>query len=195
MATRRSVACMVTLARPHARYQQSYLEASDEFLAAGDEQHGGILVWPADDLFPGVEFTREGLTDPREFERFVANRLGDEQPDSPRPTGWVPCTYLWMVQDDAYVGAVSLRHNLDNPFLAELGGHIGYSVRPSMRRRGHATDALRHTVALAADRGIEQVLVTCDEGNVASARTIESCGGEYEDTRQGKRRYWIATRA
>ena len=124
---------------------------------------------------------------------FVANRLGDEDPDSPRPTGWVPCTYLWMVDGDEYLGAISLRHSLDNPFLAELGGHIGYSVRPSARRRGHAVDALRQAVELAGARGIDRVLVTCDEDNVASARTIESAGGRHEDTRQGRRRYWIVT--
>ena len=184
---------MVTLVDPHVRYQQSWLAAADEFHAAGDEQHGGILVWPADDTFPGVEFTREGLADPREFERFVANRLDDARSDSPRPKGWVPCTYLWMVVGDEYVGALSLRHSLDNPFLAELGGHVGYSVRPSARRRGHARDALRQAVALAGERGIDRVLVTCDEDNVASARTIESGGGVHEDTRQGRRRYWIPT--
>jgi predicted acetyltransferase len=184
---------MVALAQPHLRFHRSYLTASDEFAARGEQQHGGILVWPADDQFPGVEFSREGLEDQAEFRCFVDNRIRDALPDSPRPTGWVPCTYLWMADGDEFLGSIALRHSIDNPLLAEVGGHIGYSVRPSARRRGHATDALRQVVALAGQMGLDRVLVTCDLDNVASARTIESGRGVYESSRSGKRRYWIAT--
>ncbi len=187
---------MVHLSRPHRRFQDSFLAATDEFVAAGEEQHGGLLSMPADDHFAGVEFTRQNLADPSGFDRFVAHRLDDELPDTPRPTGWVPCTFLWMSDgpgSDQFLGSIALRHSIDHPFLAEAGGHIGYSVRPSARRRGHATDALRQVVALAGRRGIGRVLVTCDETNVASARTIEAGGGVFEDSRQEKRRYWIPT--
>jgi predicted acetyltransferase len=98
-----------------------------------------------------------------------------------------------MADGDEYLGHISLRHSLDNPFLAEAGGHIGYAVRPGARRRGHASAALRQVVEVAGRRGIERVLVTCDLDNTASARTIESCGGVLEDERSGKRRYWVST--
>ncbi len=43
--------------------------------------------------------------------------------------------------------------------------------------------------------GLDRVLVTCDPGNTASARTIERSGGQLEDTRDTsdgpRRRYWI----
>ena len=48
-------------------------------------------------------------------------------------------------------------------------------------------------VRAAAEHGLDRVLVTCDEDNVASRRTIERGGGVYEDSRNGKRRYWITT--
>lgn len=183
---------MVELVEPHARFHRSFLDAADEYLAAGEESYAGILVWPADAHFAGVRFTREGLESPAEFQRLVDLRLADALPQSPRPSGWVPCTHRWLADGDRYVGAVSLRHSIDHPLL-QLGGHIGYSVRPSARRRGHATDALRQTVALAARMGLERVLVTCDVDNVASARTIEAGGGVFTDTLSGKRRYWVAT--
>ena len=41
------------------------------------------------------------------------------------------------------------------------------------------------------DVGIDPVLVTCDVDNVASRRTIEGAGGVYEDTQEGKLRFWI----
>ena len=45
----------------------------------------------------------------------------------------------------------------------------------------------------AKELGLERVLLTCDEDNVGSRRTIENAGGVYEDIRKDKRRYWIAT--
>ena len=73
-------------------------------------------------------------------------------------------------------------------------GHIGYSVRPSARRQGHATAALRRSLKVARERlGLERVLVTCAEDNPASRTVIEACGGTYEDSREHTRRYWITT--
>ena len=92
--------------------------------------------------------------------------------------------------DEEVVGFLALRHSL-NAWLLEEGGHIGYSVRPSRRGQGHASRALALAVRRSAELGLDRVLVTCDEDNVASARTIERNGGVYEDTRNGKRRYWI----
>ncbi len=185
---------MVTLARPHVRFHGSFLAAADEFRAAGQGQHDGIVNWPAAGDFPGVVFTREGLEDLREFARLVANRIGDEKADGPRPPGWTSATYWWLEDPhvaDEFVGSISLRHSIEHPILATVGGHVGYSVRPSARRRGFATDALRQVVPRAAQRGITRLLVTCDLDNLASARVIEACGGELEGELQGKRRYWI----
>ncbi|WP_231921281.1 GNAT family N-acetyltransferase [Micromonospora auratinigra] len=68
------------------------------------------------------------------------------------PEGMVPALYRWIVEDDEVLGAVSLRLRL-NDFLREVGGHIGYCVRPSARRRGLAAFALG--AALADVRGTE----------------------------------------
>jgi len=90
-----------------------------------------------------------------------------------------------------------LRHAL-NDFLRRIGGNIGFVVVPGHRRRGYATQMLRHGLDLASSKGMEKVLVTCDEDNVASRRTIEKCGGVYEGSTSrpedsvAKRRYWIS---
>lgn len=189
---------MVLLATPHLRFHRSFLEAADEFRAAGEQQYDGILDWPPEGAFPGLRFTREGLDDPDEFQRLVDNRTGDEHPDGLRPPGWTTATHWWLEapdEPDRYVGTISLRHSIAHPLLATVGGHVGYGVRPSARRRGFARDALRQVAHEAARRGIPRLLLTCDVDNVASARVIESCGGDFEGEQHGKRRYWVPTGA
>jgi predicted acetyltransferase len=107
------------------------------------------------------------------------------------PNGCVPMTYLLAVVDGEVVGRTSIRHTL-NDFLLNLGGHIGYGVRPAHRRRGHATEILRQSLAITQTLGIKESLVTCDDDNVASRTIIERAGGVLEDVRDGKRRYWIS---
>jgi predicted acetyltransferase len=125
--------------------------------------------------------------------RREANRRGDELPEG---AGWVPSTFLAASVDGELVGRVSIRHEL-NDWLAAHGGHIGYAIVPSRRRRGHATAALRQGLVIARSLGIDEVLVICNDDNVASARVIERCGGELESVIAGEdhetrwRRYWI----
>jgi predicted acetyltransferase len=93
------------------------------------------------------------------------------------------------------VGRVSIRFAL-NDFFAKKGGHIGYGVAPTHRRRGCAAEILRQALVVIRAEGINPVLVTCDEMNLGSARAIERNGGIYESTLSEEngssiRRYWI----
>ena len=169
---------MIRLIAPDACYQDSWLEAATEFDGAHRDGAGG------EDLDLGE------LRDPEVFEGFVERLIADAEPDSPRKPGYVPCTYLWIAQGSTILGSLAIRHEL-NDFLFNEGGHIGYSVRPSARRKGYATEALAQALPVANAMGISRVLVTCLEGNEGSRRTIEKNRGVYEDTRNGTRRYWI----
>jgi predicted acetyltransferase len=111
------------------------------------------------------------------------------------PPDRVPGTFLVAEVDGTLVGRVSIRHEL-NDFLANFGGHIGYGIRPAYRRRGYAGAILRQALDVARSAGVSRVLLTCDDGNDASASIIERAGGVLEDIRVapdgiGKRRYWI----
>jgi predicted acetyltransferase len=130
--------------------------------------------------------------DPHVFAEFVAALRHDADEDAPRPAGYVPCTTYWWVADRAYLGRLAIRHRL-TPRLREVGGHIGYDVRPSARRRGHATAMLAAALPLAAAFGIDAALITCDAANVASRRVIEVNGGRFEDERGGMLRFWVPT--
>ena len=112
------------------------------------------------------------------------------------PDGWVPCTTYWIVETavpDVVLGSLALRHHIETDFLREYGGHIGYGVRPSARGIGVASAALRASLPHARALGLERVLLTCDEDNAASRRTIERCGGVFDRMADDRRRYWIAT--
>lgn len=121
---------------------------------------------------------------------------GDEA--SPRPPGLVPSTTLWWVDHDGrepeYLGRVSIRHRLTRDLL-HVGGHVGYWIRPSARRRGHATAALAAALPVAASLGLDPVLLTCDRDNVASRKVIEAAGGVPDAPYGIKLRYWVPTGA
>lgn len=95
----------------------------------------------------------------------------------PRP-GRVRATFLAADVDSEIVGRVSIRHEL-NEYLEREGGHIGFCVIPERRRLGYATQMLRLSLEFLATEGLVIALVTCDDGNVASAATIERCGGRF----------------
>lgn len=147
-----------------------------------------------DNSMVGRELRRWGQRwhEPEVFDEYTRTLWADRLEESPRPVGFVPSTTFWYADGAEYLGRIALRHRL-NPFLRELGGHVGYDVRPSTRCRGHATAMLRGLLPYAAERGLGQVLVTCDEDNVASRKVIEACGGTLEDARRGKLRYWVPT--
>lgn len=103
----------------------------------------------------------------------------------------------WIVDEGEVVGFVSFRHEL-NEWLREAGGHIGYSVRASRRRQGYASAGLELALDRARELGLDRVLVTCDDDNVGSYRTIERAGGVLQDVSDQSerghallRRYWI----
>ncbi|ARQ72487.1 GNAT family N-acetyltransferase [Streptomyces marincola] len=130
--------------------------------------------------------------DPAVFARYVEESVAAARDDVMPPPGFVRSTTLWYVAGDTFIGRLSIRHRLTQRLL-DWGGIIGYDVRPSARRRGHATAMLRESLPLARGLGHDPVLVTCDHDNVASRKVIEACGGVFEDRRGEKLRYWIAT--
>jgi predicted acetyltransferase len=181
----------VRLVAPDPSYQRSYVAALRE-LADEHNAHYFDLVLPPDGGFAGVAYDAEALADPATFAEFCAYTRALADPATPRPSGWTTGTYLWMVVGDDVVGRISLRHEL-TAWLRQVGGHIGYAVRPSARRRGYATEALAQMLRIAAEHGIDPALVTCDDDNVASRKVIEANGGVLEDVRNGKMRFWVPT--
>ena len=111
------------------------------------------------------------------------------------PDTFVPNSTFYLTDNtNRILGVVNIRHRLTDKLLIE-GGHIGYGIRPSERRKGYATKILELALVEAKKLGIERALVTCDKENIGSAKTILRNGGifDQENLYEGRivQRYWI----
>ena len=96
-------------------------------------------------------------------------------------------TYFYIrEEDDKILGMINMRLAL-NEFLKREGGHIGYCIRPTERRKHYATDMLNDALKVFDTLGVKEIILTCDKSNIASAGVIKNCNGElvaefYSDT-------------
>ena len=168
------------LMRPTVEYAGQIMEYRQEFLDAGDSMDGtGPL---------------RRFEDPEAYVRACA---AYEDPQTV-PSHLVPATQFILVRtsDNRLVGMLQVRHCL-NDFLEKYAGHIGYSIRPSERRRGYAKEMLRMALPYCREIGLDRVLISCIDGNVGSEKTILANGGVYESTvyepdgKEYLKRFWI----
>ena len=115
------------------------------------------------------------------------------------PEGWVPHTRFWYILNNSrIIGTVDMRHHL-TPNLRDLGGHIGYVIRPEERNKGYATSMLTEAIPEALRLGIDKLLITAASDNIASRRVVEKNGGILDGERfshlAGRMTayYWIDT--
>lgn len=99
------------------------------------------------------------------------------------PEGKVPATQFVLTAPDTgrIYGMLQVRHEL-NEYLRRFAGHIGYSVRPTERRKGYAKKMLKQALKFCKEElGMDRVMVSCLVNNEASRRTILACGGVFEE--------------
>lgn len=118
------------------------------------------------------------LFDQMDYREWLDNTERNRNPETVRDD-WVLASTFFAIRksDDKIIGMIDIRHSLDNKFLKEYGGHIGYSVRPSERRKGYATEILKLGLEYAKSLGLKRVMLGCFTSNTASIKTIIKCGG------------------
>ena len=162
------------LVEPSAELKAEFLVMAEEFQAEGDERFKDAL-----EDFPAYL---------EHLKKFASGKN--------LPPGRVQANSFWLVGNNQIFGQSSLRHHL-NLELEHEGGHIGYAIRPTERRKGYGTLILNLTLEKAKNLGLNRVLVTCDTDNIGSAKIIEKNGGKLAgraiSNRTGKpiSRYWI----
>ena len=169
------------LVRPSVIYKDSFLEAVEELSEAdrGQLVYNGLNIgdWKND------------------FSAYVARIL---QLEKAPPKPLVNDTVWWAVEGSRVLGRIAFRHELTE-CLRNIGGHIGYAVRPSERKQGLATEMLYQVLRTDLARKVGLVLVTCNEFNLASIKTILKNGGVasgfYQDPGEKGRtlHFWIDT--
>jgi len=170
---------MPRLVEPTIELHAAWLDAYREWGVGMHEDGFGVL--PSDELTSATGFST------------WLERLDREENGSAVGRVDYRCVYRWIVDGDAVVGGIALRHGDDN--FIRGAGHIGYGIRPSARRQGLATWALGQILDVARDLRLGRVLLVCEADNAGSAVTIERNAGVFErieETRHGPvRRYWI----
>lgn len=168
----------VELIEPIVELKSEFFTMVEEFKVEGTEAIAGIGSIETDDFDNSVRRAKEHI-----------RGIG-------LPQGWVSCNTYWLICKGRIIGTCELRHRLTEA-LREYGGHIGYSIRPSERRKGYCMRMFDFVLQKAQALGIERVLVTCGDDNIASARVIEKNGGRLADKIASEhrdiltRRYWI----
>jgi predicted acetyltransferase len=178
---------MPELTPPSVAVRASFIAALEELRAAGQ---GGLGA----DSTAGRELREYGRHwhEPEGFARYLRVLRDEETEDHAGRAGRVPQTTLWWVSGDEYPGRADIRHRLTDR-LRKWGGHIGYDIRPSARRQGHATAVLAAALPMASGLGIDPALLTCDQDNIGSRKVIEANGGVLADQQGGRLRYWVPT--
>lgn len=165
---------MLRLEIPNTSHEEEYNEMTKEW-----ENFEGRSTSPAR-LFAWEDF-QEFLT---EIKKDVTNNYR-----------WVNSTLFFLMEDDKILGAIQVRHHIDHPNLRDAGWHIGYGIRPSERRKWYATKMLGLWLKEAKKLGIDKVLISCDDDNIASEKVIINNGGifrkEVEKDWEMLKTYWI----
>ena len=169
------------LVKPDMYYAGEIIAYKNEFLNTADRMNG----------CSGLENFE------KPYEWITNCSLYEKQETLPGPNLVTADQYMLVREFDGKIlGMIQFRHYL-NGYLAEFGGHIGYSIRRSERRKGYGKKILEMCLDKCREKGLRKVLLTCMTGNEASRRTILASGGIYERTTHldsenvDMERYWI----
>ncbi|MBU2542930.1 GNAT family N-acetyltransferase [Patescibacteria group bacterium] len=164
------------LVTPNLKYEKSWKE--------------GLVEFDDTELWDGFWNVLEKPTNLKDY----IKKTKDYSKGKNLPEHWVTSNTYWLVDKEKFIGHVNVRHKLSEQ-LKKAGGHIGYAIRPSMRKQGYGLKILQLALLEAKKIGLNKVLITCEDSNQISQKIIEKNNGQLENIFKvnGKmiRHYWI----
>ncbi len=170
------------LVRPNLPLEKEIVKYKEEFSSSNGDIDGSSSLNNFDKL-----------------EDWLKHLMAYERRETLPNKNFVPCVQYILLdpKDNKVIGMLHLRLEL-NDQLKQIGGHIGYSIEPSERRKGYGTYILREGLKKAKKFQIDNIFITCDDDNIGSKKVIENNKGELKKTVYSEarkcliRHYWIA---
>ena len=170
-------AVKVLLSTDRKAYDIYFIEPTMDIADAIADYRQELL--DADSTFAGT-LSLKRMPDMQEYVDYVIDRANPIH-ETPEQNDLVTLLFCVRKSDSKILGSIQIRHKMDE-FKRLYSGHIGYSVRPSERRKGYATRILKFAVDYCRTLGIKDINISCMTDNEASRRTILANGGQYRDT-------------
>jgi Predicted acetyltransferase len=153
---------MIRFIRPTEEHKEEALAFKQEFLDNGEHTINGS----------------ELLDQMNSYEDWLKSVTDNISEETVNPDWVVTDTFFALDEKDSIVGIIDFRHEL-NGFLIDFG-NTGYSVRPSERRKGYATEMLHQLLDVARNSGLNSLQLSVERSNEPSVKTIVKNGGVYE---------------
>ena len=151
---------MIKLVRPSKEHKKQALEFKKEFFDNGENTINGSELFDQTDSYDS-------------WLQAVTNNASKA---TVNPEWVVTDTYFAINENERIVGIIDFRHELKG-FLKDFG-NSGYSVRPSERKKGYATQMLRLILERAKETGLKSFQLSAEKSNTPSIKTIIKNGGK-----------------
>lgn len=154
---------------PSLERKNEIIEYLDEFVKYGSDINGSGSL---DKIYYGYT-----------FEEALDRCLKTEDEEYAKSVGRCQSRTFLLIRenDNKIVGTINVRWNLNEAML-RFGGHIGYGIRPTERRKGYNKINLYLGMLEAKKVGLEKVMLDCDVNNLGSDKTLKALGGKLERT-------------